>query len=282
LDEPILIARLALAVVFAVAAIGKLGDLDGSRQTVERFGVPARFARPVGVLIPLAELAIAVGLLIAVATVPWAALAAALLLAVFCAAIVRVLARGEAPECNCFGSLGSAPVGRGTLARNVVLIGVAGFVAVAGWSDGGISAWTWIGDLDAAGGIAVALAVLMVAHLAFSWQLFRQNGRLLDRVSRLEAGHTHDAKSGLPIGEPAPRSVLPDLDGHDVVLDDLLALGRGALLVFTDPACGHCDPLLPGATTVPRQRSTGSGRYSSRTSSRWPRRIASTARRAPC
>ena len=29
------------------------------------------------------------------------------------------------------------------------------------------------------------------------------------------------------------------------MLEQLLRPGRGAVLVFTDPACGHCNPLLP-------------------------------------
>ena len=269
MEVGVLIVRLALAAVFFVAAVGKLADVDGSRRTVEGFGLSARLARPLGLLLPLVELAIVVAL-IPVATAPWAALVAAGLLAVFCAAIVRVLVRGESPDCNCFGSLGSAPVGRGTLVRNGVLIAMAGFVTIAGWNDGGASAWAWIGDLSAVGLVALGLAAVTAAHIGFSLQLFDQNGRLLDRVSDLEAGigspHGSDASRGLPIGEPAPAFELPDLDGRVVALAELLAPGRGVLLVFTDPACGHCNPLLPAlgrahvAATPVAVISTGSER----------------------
>lgn len=244
MDLLILISRLTLAGVLAVAAIGKLADLGASRRTVERFGLPVRLARPAGLLLPIVELAIAASLL-PVGAVRWGGLAAVVLLSIFCVAIVRVLARGEAPDCNCFGSLGSAPVGRGTLVRNGTLIAVAAFVTIAGWNDGGTSAFAWIGDhgvLAAAGVIAAVTAV----HMAFSWQLFKQNGRLLERVSDLETARgSLDAGGGLEIGEPAPHFALPDLDRRIVALDDLLAPGRGVLLVFTDPACAHCNPLLP-------------------------------------
>ena len=57
---------------------------------------------------------------------------------------LRVLCRdrprsgaGETPDCNCFGTIGSAPVGRGTLARNGALIVAAAFVAVAGRTTAG-------------------------------------------------------------------------------------------------------------------------------------------------
>ena len=243
----LLIARLVLAAVFAVAALGKLADLGASRRTVERFGLPARLARPNGLLLPITELTVAAGLL-PVGTAHWAALGAVGLLSAFCVAIVRVLVRGEAPECNCFGSLGSAPVGRGTLVRNGALIAVAGFVAISGWNDGGTSAFAWIGGHSLLAALAGAFVAVTALHMAFSWQLFKQNGRLLDRLVDLEAaaGSRNDSgNDGLAIGEPAPDFALPDLDGQSVTLKDLLASGRGALLFFTNPACGQCNPLLP-------------------------------------
>jgi methylamine dehydrogenase accessory protein MauD len=165
------------------------------------------------------------------------------LLFVFCAAVVRVLARGETPDCNCFGNLRSAPVGRGTVVRNGLLLAVAAFVTVAGWRHGGTSAFGWIGDHALVAVAAALFGAVTVAHMAFSWQLFKQNGRLLDRISDLEAGLASD--DGLAVGQPGPSFALPDLDGGIVALDDLLATGRGVLLVFTDPACSHCNPLLP-------------------------------------
>jgi uncharacterized membrane protein YphA (DoxX/SURF4 family) len=50
----LLIARLLLAGVFLVAALAKLADLAGSRQALRDFGVPARLATPLGLLLPLA------------------------------------------------------------------------------------------------------------------------------------------------------------------------------------------------------------------------------------
>ena len=58
----VLALRLLLAGVFLAAGIGKLRDLPGSRRAVEDFGIPKRAARVVGLLLPLAEIAIAVAL----------------------------------------------------------------------------------------------------------------------------------------------------------------------------------------------------------------------------
>jgi hypothetical protein len=43
--------------------LAKLVDLTGSRQALRDFGVPAVFASPLGTLVPLAELAVAVALI---------------------------------------------------------------------------------------------------------------------------------------------------------------------------------------------------------------------------
>jgi peroxiredoxin len=245
LDLVLLLVRLVLAAVFAVAALGKFADREASREALERFGVPLGLVGPTSLGLPVTEIVVAAGLVV-VASAAWSALAAAALLIAFCVAIVRLLARGEAPDCHCFGTLSSAPVGRGTLARNLVLLGLAAFVAVAGFNHPGESVSKFAAEL---GAVAIVLGAAMVLHAAFSWQLFRQNGRLLDRLEALEANPGQRGGEGysrvLARGMPAPSFALPDLDGQVITLEDLLAEGSGALLFFTDPGCGHCDPLLP-------------------------------------
>ncbi|MCW2953024.1 MAG: hypothetical protein JWQ48_2194 [Conexibacter sp.] len=251
----LLIVRLALAAVFALAAAGKLADGEGARTAVARFGAPLALAGPLAIVLTAVELAIAAGLVI-VTSAALAAVAAAALLVLFSLAIARVLARGEAPDCHCFGTVGAAPVGRSTLARNAALLAAAAFVAIAGRDGAGTS----LGDVGA--GVLV-VGALIALQAAFSWQLFQQNGRLLGRVSALEerlgdsGPRQVDADVPLAIGTPAPAFALPDLAGATTTLEDLLRPGRGLLLVFSDPGCGHCDPLLPalgrprGADDVP-------------------------------
>ncbi len=82
----------------------------------------------------------------------------------------------------------------------------------------------------------------------FSYQLFRQNGRLIDRVRALEEkvgeGGSQRPPAGLPEHSEAPRFELPDLEGHRRSLDDLLAAGRPGALAFSDPDCGACGPMV--------------------------------------
>src|SRR5690349_19705229 len=116
----LLVARLLLAAVFAIAGVSKLADRAGTVQSIIDFGVPAMLARPVASLLPLWELACAAAL-IPSATALRGAIASGASLIVFIAAIAVNLARGRRPECHCFGQLHSTPVGWPTVARNTAL-----------------------------------------------------------------------------------------------------------------------------------------------------------------
>src|SRR5919107_3979977 len=135
----LLIARLLLAGIFLVAGVAKLADRTGSRQAVIDFGLPGALAAPLGILLPLAELAVAAAL-IPTSTAWWGALGALALLLLFVAGIGANLARGRKPDCRCFGQLHSAPAGWSTLARNAVLAALAAFVVWRGYDGVGPSA----------------------------------------------------------------------------------------------------------------------------------------------
>jgi thiol-disulfide isomerase/thioredoxin len=251
----LLCARLVLAGVFALASVAKLADLRGSRAAVAGFGVPERIASPLGTLLPVAELAVAVALLPA-STARLGGLGAAVLLALFVAAIARSMARGEAPDCHCFGQLHSEPAGRGALARNLVLLALAVFAATGGTGNPGPSATAWLGRLEGAGLVAlaggVALAVMATLTIWALFALLRQNGRLLLRIEELEAQldpsrppSSATAHHGLPLGAPAPDFSLGGLYGESVTLESLISSDTPVLLLFTDPACGPCNALLP-------------------------------------
>ena len=59
MDELLLSARVLLAGVFGVAGVAKLTDRAASRQALRNFGVPPILADPLGLLLPLTEMAIA-------------------------------------------------------------------------------------------------------------------------------------------------------------------------------------------------------------------------------
>ena len=87
----VLIARLVVALVFAVAAVGKLADRGGTRQALVEFGVPASLAEPGALVLPLAELTVSAFCLVGPVAV-WGAIGALVLLAFFSTSIGK--ARG--------------------------------------------------------------------------------------------------------------------------------------------------------------------------------------------
>jgi uncharacterized membrane protein YphA (DoxX/SURF4 family) len=162
MSTAVLVLRLVLAGVFLTAGIGKLRDLPGSRRAVEDFGVSKRAADYLGVLLPLAEIAVAVALLFR-PTAVWGAVGAAMLLAAFIVGIARALSRGEQPDCHCFGQIHSAPAGRSTLIRNAVLLSFAVVIVAYG---SGPALDDWVGARSAAELAAVGLGLLAVAATA--------------------------------------------------------------------------------------------------------------------
>ena len=251
------LSQLVLAVVFVVAGAAKLVDRDETRRAVAGFGAPAPLQAPLAVALPVVELAIA-GALFVPALARWAALAALALLLVFCAVIVRALARGSAPDCNCFGGLTQTEVGRGTLVRNLVLGALAAFAAFG--TDEPMGALGWIGHVAARDRVAaIVIGVLVAALLAlawFCWAVLRQNGRLL---LQLDAQATAAAPLDLPplaAGEPAPDFAAATLDGNAVSLSSLLAPSLPVALVFADGHCGACEQVLAEAAKADGDRAT--------------------------
>jgi uncharacterized membrane protein YphA (DoxX/SURF4 family) len=226
-DLPLLIARLALAAVFAIAAVAKLRDQEGTRQAVAEFGVPAHLASAVAVLLPLAELAIAVALMVQ-STAAAGGLAALAMLLGFAVAIAWNLAQGRAPDCHCFGQLHSSQASLRTVARNLTLATVAGFVAAE------------LGDPWPVAAVGAAGAIVLVPLSAAAWRR--------GRATQADA-------AGLPVGTRAPNFRLPALQGLSVGLDSLRAQGLPVLLVFTDAHCGPCLALAPHVARWQREHS---------------------------
>jgi uncharacterized membrane protein YphA (DoxX/SURF4 family) len=217
-----LIARVALAVVFATAAVGKLSARAGAAGLVDRFGL-GRLLAPAAYALPWVELALAAAL---VAVPRWAAVAAGVLLLIFSTFLFRNLRRGAAVGCNCFGSFGGweARARRWVawpLLRNSVLLLASVMVALP-------QRRAPFGELWA-GSLWDALAFTGLGALGFAG-----------------AGYAF-ARHGRSTPRPAPA-----LLGRPVTLLDgqLLTLGGLAgeaevLLVFLSAHCGPCRLVAP-------------------------------------
>ncbi len=160
--------------MFAVAAIAKLLDRDGARQAVGTFGVPRPFVAPVAAVLPIAELAVAAALIDTRSAVG-GAIGAVVLLALFIAGIAITLARGNQPDCGCFGQLHSAAVGRKTLVRDTALAAAATFVAVDG---PGAGLGNWASGVTAIDWAAIVVAITLVVAFVV------EGSQLVDRWRR--------------------------------------------------------------------------------------------------
>lgn len=258
----LLLARLLLAAVFLVAGLAKLADLAGSQQALRDFGVPLQLARPFGLLLPLAELTVAVALVPTVSAW-WGALGALALLLLFVVGIAFNLARGRQPDCHCFGQLHSASAGWSTLTRNLLLAAVAGFMVAFGRATPGPGFLDWLAVLTVTQWTLVLVGVVVLVPLiGEGWVLFNvlsQQGRLLLRIEALEAqlaangmatqptqtGKAAPTVTRLPVGTPAPTFALLHLTGETMTLQALRALDKPVVLIFSDPGCGPCTALLP-------------------------------------
>ncbi|WP_294928975.1 MauE/DoxX family redox-associated membrane protein [uncultured Paracoccus sp.] len=164
LHEPLLTwgLRAFLALLFATAAISKLGGLEEFHGVVRNFRLlPEGLARPVAMVLPVVELAVAAGLLVTLLAVP-AAIAAAGLLAAFGLAIAINVIRGRTwIDCGCFRNGMKQRISWLVVGRNALLtalaLAVAGLLPQAG---GG-------GALDALVGL-MAGAVMMMLYFSIS------------------------------------------------------------------------------------------------------------------
>jgi len=168
----------ALAVVFGASAVIKFSDFDEFRAAVANYRiVPESFSLPAAALIPIAETAGAVGILIP-ATRHAAAAVLLFLLAIFTTAIIVNLMRGRLHvDCGCFGPVLRQPLSWWLPARNATLMTLAA-IAIAPTAGRSMT------PLDVAT-IAFGAAALVVLYLAANY--------LLANLPRLRALETADA-----------------------------------------------------------------------------------------
>jgi hypothetical protein len=114
---------LLIALVFAIAAITKSMAWSELPGVVQNFRVlPNALALPVALVLPPLEIAIAVGILLK-STRSLAAASAALLFAIFAAALAINLYRGHRQiDCGCFRSGLKQPISVAVILRNMILV----------------------------------------------------------------------------------------------------------------------------------------------------------------
>lgn len=253
MDTILLLLRLTLFAVFAMAAIGKLLDLKGAEKAVRDFGTPEDLAKPFAVALPFAEAVFAFCFLFP--STSWVgALGGLILLLSFTGAMIFQMAKGNAPDCHCFGQMHSEPVSRKSLVRNIIFSVFALFLVAQGRDRQGLDITSTNSDsmqliVIFAGLALTAAALLLLKKVIDNQSQILRRLELLEVISRegvpvdrSDAGHPQD---GLPIGARFPDFELSDAAGRAVSLKPLLSDGRPAVVFFVSPTCEPCKALLP-------------------------------------
>jgi len=163
-------AALLLAAVFGWAGLAKLRTRHTTARTFRAFGLAHPDALAVGV--PVVEVALAVGLVVAPAEATLAALA---VLAGFSTILVRAMRAGVDVGCGCFGTARRQPVSFVELVRN----GLLGTAALTAAFAPGPVAPTLEGVVAVTTAAACAILTLTLCDL------YRTTGRLF----RLDLPH---------------------------------------------------------------------------------------------
>ena len=253
MDLALLVVRLVLFGIFALAGIGKLLDLEGSKKAVKDFGVPEELAGILGVVLPFVELTVA-GSLLFISTSWFGAIGGILLLTVFTGGMIYQMAKGNAPDCHCFGQIHSEPVSRKSLIRNIAFAVFVVVLVVSGQGRQGT---------DLAGGrvdgmqliLGIIIVALVAAVLLYLKQISERQSLILRRIDLLEMisreglpverSHAGNPEDALPIGTPFPDFELPNLGGRIIAFEHLLADAKPILFLFVGPNCVPCRSLLP-------------------------------------
>lgn len=249
----LLLLRLLLAGIFALAGSAKLFDLAGSKKVMEDFGLPAPLAFPTAVGLSLVELAIA-AFLLSVGSSWYAAIAATVLLGVFALQMAYQLAQGNAPDCHCFGQVYSEPVSKWSVVRNLVFAVPAVVLVVPGRGVQGMALTDPRLDVMQLifGVVIVGLLIAAVSRLS---KVSKRQDEIMKRIEVIEAvshaeGHVHREEAGhpndgLPIGAVVGDFETKDVEGKTVKLTDVRADSLPVLFFYVSPNCRPCEALVP-------------------------------------
>jgi peroxiredoxin/uncharacterized membrane protein YphA (DoxX/SURF4 family) len=255
----LLLVRLFLFAVFAVAGIAKLLDSRGSVRSAEDFGVPESLSKAFSIVLPIVEIVVAIGFLFS--DFSWySAILALLMMSVFIGGMVYQIWQGNAPNCHCFGQLSKEPIGNKSLIRNAIFAAASIVLIISGRDFQGLSAVSWIANLSNGERMQFVFGLLIIALIAVAVvylskileqaKSINQQFEVMDFLSKessqpVEREDVLVPQAGLPIGMPLPKFSLPDSLGKNISLDDLLLEQKPILFFFVAPTCNPCQQLLP-------------------------------------
>lgn len=234
-SSPLIVPALLIAAVLLLSAVAKLVEPQATSDAFTSLRLPSMLARTgMPRLLPWAEIALALALLLTPSPLSRiVAVLAVLLMAAYTGVIARALRFEHPVDCSCFGKLGAGRVTQRTLVRNLLLTATA----VLAWLsasrtedsvlgqllDGSARTWGWLAMTVLTG----ALAWLIVDRGA-------EPGRHVATTPTAEAADD-DEYVRLPI----PFGALEEPEGNVIGLRTI-AQYHAVLLAFLNESCGPC------------------------------------------
>lgn len=252
MDIFLLLLRIFLAVIFFIAAVGKLFDLEGSEKANKAFGVPESLAKPLAILLPILEISVAI-LLLFIGTSWFGAIGGTLLFTIFIGGMLWQLKQGNAPDCHCFGQIHSEPVSSKSILRNAAFLVLSLALVFSGRQNQGLAL---SGSADVMqiifGLIIVGILIVAILYLSIIKQQQTEILRRLDILEMYggegggqERENVGNPSEGLPIGAPLPNFIMPTAEGAVIKLEQILLKRKPMLFINVSPSCKPCEALLP-------------------------------------
>ncbi|HEY3010735.1 MAG TPA: MauE/DoxX family redox-associated membrane protein [Micromonosporaceae bacterium] len=243
MDSALAVVRLVLAAFVAGSALARLVDSPGTRRAVAAVGVPSALVRVVAGTWPVAELAIATGLMFG-ATAWSSALAALGCLLVPIGPLAAGMARGR-----------KSVTTLSPIVRNLMLAIPATVVLLDGYRHGGPDIATWMAGLLPGRQICVGAgvaALVLGSSGALSWHARSSPSPVADVGAEAGTFSGPERPSAAALVHPAPELTIgmatyDDFDGVYFTLQALRLyqdLDNTELLVVDNYGCGHTQSLV--------------------------------------
>lgn len=245
---PLVLCTLVIIVTLAVSGGAKAKEPTSTVTAIVNLKLDQWLpVKPIAKVLPWAEIALALALLVLPGI--WqvlAAMSAVVLFAVYWAVIARAIIQGNTASCNCFGSASSAPVSMFTLIRNTALL-MATFGALIGAFSSGKSAlglllttdpqgWLW---LIGAGLASLTLWAIYRAELVGVAELTEKLEATPLAVKNEELVEADYQRMPIPFAALYYPANKDEEQGERTTLRDL-ASQQARILMWVSSGCSHC------------------------------------------
>lgn len=245
--SPLVLCSLTIVITLLVSGIAKARDRSSTATAIVNLKLDKWLAlKPVSLILPWAEIALACWILVAAGPAgTLGALAALILFAAYWIVIARAVITGNTASCNCFGSDSQAPISGYTLARNTALLAAAvanllanqaaeksplGMLYSASKQD-----WLWL--------LAAGLSALTLWCLYRSELLAHKNPPAQGITQNYQQNQSEDEQAEY-LRLPIPYAALQKAGNQQNISLRELAQQQARILFWLSPDCSSCQAVI--------------------------------------